>query len=129
MELHALLRSLPGGVLPPGVSAETRTFRNGESRTVYRCPFFSEGPVRGYVDGREAWLFMYGHFVFVWPLGAGQLQVRHGTLRHSIPLFDDVPITGTCEANTLREFGITWTRDHLARFISRPHSGHRRREY
>ncbi|WP_189061012.1 hypothetical protein [Longimycelium tulufanense] len=117
MELPALLRSLPGGVLPPEVRAETRTFRCGTTRTIYRCPFSTEGPVRGIWDGHEAWLFMYAHFVFVWPVGAAQLQVRHGTLRHSIPLFDDIPISGAGEATTLREFGIAWVHEHLARFI------------
>ncbi|MFB9429922.1 hypothetical protein [Streptoalloteichus tenebrarius] len=102
--------------LPPGVVAETFTYRNGRTTTIYRAPFPSEGPVRGLWEGYEALLFMYAHFVFVWPKAAGQVEVRHGTLTKSLLLWPNVPIEGQWCAETLRLFGVRWTRDHLAKF-------------
>ncbi|SHF26504.1 hypothetical protein [Streptoalloteichus hindustanus] len=102
--------------LPPGVRAETFTYRNGRTTTVYRAPFPSEGPLRGIWDGYEVLLFMYAHFVFVWPKAAGQVDVRHGTFAKSLLLFENVPIEGEWGAETLRLFGVRWARDHLAKF-------------
>jgi len=97
---------------------------NGKKMTVYRCPYPSEGPVRSTTQGVEsAWKYMYAHFVFTWPEGTARVDISHGTVEQSVPLWKAQPISGEWSARTLAYFGEVWARHHLARFRLTRHEG------
>lgn len=114
-------------VLPlgPDVVAERVTLNNGNKITTYRCPYPSEGPVETRVNGQPPTLaFMYAHFVFTWPQGSTRVDVAHGTIATSTPLWPEQSISGEWAPRTLAAFGERWALSHLARFRSRKEDEH-----
>jgi hypothetical protein len=102
----------------PGVRAETYTYRSGRTETIFKTAYATEGPTLiADRTGREAWVFMYAHFVFCWVEGAALVQVSHGSLcGPKMPLWDDIKIAGKWSGPALAGFGKGWALGHLARF-------------
>ncbi|ANN21753.1 hypothetical protein SD37_14060 [Amycolatopsis orientalis] len=102
-------------MLPPGVTAQEITYRNGRKQVIYTAPYVSEGPVlvRDLL-GRQAWMFMYAHFVFAWAEGAVQVQVSHGTLNGpKMLLWKGVSISAFWSGPALAEFGQAWAVEQM----------------
>ncbi|WP_246257046.1 hypothetical protein [Amycolatopsis anabasis] len=112
-------------VVAPGLVAEVCTDSKGREQIVYRAPFPSEGPVQCQGrSGRLLWVYMFAHFVFVWPEGRTQVDISHGTIGGGrMPLWDGVPIDGDWTSDTLARFGQGWVRDHLGKFTGGPVRG------
>ncbi|MGI8817086.1 MAG: hypothetical protein ACR2G2_17880 [Pseudonocardia sp.] len=111
------MTALDPAELRPDIRGEDVRLGNGRPVTVYRCPYPSEGPIRTRsATGRVALAFMYAHFVFTWPERSPTVDIGHGTLDSSMPLWESQPIPGEWGAQALALFGKSWTRNHLRRF-------------
>ncbi len=102
-------------MLPPGVTSQEFIYRNGRKQVIYSAPYPSEGPilVRDTL-GRQAYMFMYAHFVFTWAEGAVDVQVSHGTLAGpKMPLWQGVKISSSWSGPALAEFGKAWALDQM----------------
>lgn len=107
--------------LHPDVVAEQFALENGKKITVYRCPYPSEGPVCLRSPQQPAVLrYMYAHFVFTWAEGSSRLDIGHGTIERSAPMWKDQPISGEWSANSLARFGYSWTVRHLRKYQISP---------
>ncbi|AIG78015.1 hypothetical protein ED92_29065 [Amycolatopsis sp. MJM2582] len=102
-------------MLPPGVTAQEISYRSGRKQVIYTAPYPSEGPVLARdLLGRQAWMFMYAHFVFTWVEGAVQVQVSHGTLSGpKMPLWKGISIPAYWSGPALAEFGRAWALDQM----------------
>ncbi|WYW14281.1 hypothetical protein LCL61_01805 [Amycolatopsis coloradensis] len=102
-------------MLPPGVTAQEVSYRNGRKQVIYTAPYPSEGPVLVRDGmGRQAWMFMYAHFVFTWVEGAVRVQVSHGTLSGpKMPLWSGIGIPAYWSAPALAEFGKAWALEQM----------------
>lgn len=95
--------------LPPGVRVETFTYSNGQTQTVYRAPFRSDGPKVTSENGRRVLAYEYAAYVFRWPEGTSKLAIDHGSLNGDrMSLSSDVPVTGRWHPSTLIEFAQCW---------------------
>ncbi|ONF64192.1 hypothetical protein AVR91_0231350 [Amycolatopsis keratiniphila subsp. keratiniphila] len=102
-------------MLPPGVTAQEISYRNGRRQVIYTAPYQSEGPVLVRdAMGRQAWMFMYAHFVFTWVEGAVRVQVSHGTLSGpKMPLWSGIRIPAYWSGPALAEFGRAWALEQI----------------
>lgn len=94
--------------LPPGIRTETFTYSNGDTATVYRAPFQSDGPHMLAEAGKRVLVYVYGAYVFRWPEGTSQLDIGHGSISQHMGLHTGVTITGHWSAGRLAEFGQAW---------------------
>ncbi|MFK0250289.1 hypothetical protein ACIQUM_36770 [Amycolatopsis azurea] len=103
-------------MLPPGVTAQEITYRNDRKQVIYTAPYASEGPLLTRdLLGRQAWMFMYAHFVFTWVEGAVHVQVSHGTLAGpKMQLWKGVSIPDYWSGPALAEFGQAWALNQLS---------------
>lgn len=99
----------------PNLIAEQFLLSTGKKVTVYRCPYPSEGPVHVRLGKFQVLTFMYAHFV-TWPEGTCRVDISHGTIEGSWPLWQDHPIEGRWSADSLVRFGRSWTHRHLETF-------------
>ncbi|TCP38935.1 hypothetical protein EV191_1359 [Tamaricihabitans halophyticus] len=105
--------------LPPGVRAETFTYRNGRKTTVYKAPYQTEGPVvRKAPNGRRVLVFVYASFVFEWSEGSGSVLIGMGTLRRYSRNWSQ-PIHAPWSEQALTQFGQQWALAHMAKFRTR----------
>ncbi len=103
--------------LSPAVVPERVVLGNGRQATVYRCPYPADGPVRVDTDdGGSALTYMYAHFVFTWREGTARVDIGHGTVERSTPLWPAQPISGEWSTRALACFGEWWALRHLAMF-------------
>ncbi len=103
-------------MLPPGITTQEVSYRSGRKQVIYTAPYVSDGPVLTRdLLGRQAWMFMYAHFVFTWVEGAVQVQVSHGTLSGpKMPLWKGVSIGAYWSGPALAEFGQVWALNQLS---------------
>lgn len=102
--------------LPQGVRAETFSYANGRTETIYRAPFESDGPRLIVEEDRKVLYFMYAAYVFRWPQDTTRLDIGHGTIADHMELWTDVPITGTWTPKSLTRFAVDWARCEFRKF-------------
>lgn len=95
--------------LPEGVWAETFTYANGKTETIYKRAMAEEGPVLR-VDGRVRYLvYMYGHFVFIWSqVSRTTVDIGFGTIDSHHIEHREVAIVGNWNPDNLINFGRQW---------------------
>lgn len=96
-------------ILPPKVWAETFTYANGKSETIYKQRMTEEGPYTR-VDGAcvHHLVYMYGHWVFIWPEPSKTVTIGFGTIERHTVEYRDVPIDLTWGSDNLVAFGREW---------------------
>lgn len=102
--------------LPPGVRTETFTYSNGDTATVYRAPYQSDGPHMCSEAGKRVLVYMYAAYVFRWPEGTSQLCIGHGSIGQYMELHNGVTITGAWGPSRLSEFGQQWAAREFERY-------------
>lgn len=105
--------------LPPGVRAETFIYSNGQTTTIYRAPYESDGPRLIGENGARVLYYMYAAYVFRWQEGTTQLDVGHGSIADHMGLHKAITITGRWSPGRLAEFGQQWATDQLRRYERR----------
>lgn len=95
--------------IPLDVTTETFTYRNGKAVTIYRQPSTRDGPYVLKNGERGILAYEYASYVFLWPRGATQLNVGHGTIRQHMELWKNIPIAGRWAPETLTSFAHDWS--------------------
>lgn len=101
--------------LPEGVWAETFTYANGKTETIYKRAMAEEGPLLRVEGGVRQLVYMYGHFVFIWSqVSQTTVDIGFGTIASHHVEHRDVTITGNWNPENLITFGRQWRRRLLS---------------
>ena len=110
--------SEPPSPLPTGVWAETFTYSNGKSETIYKQALAEEGPHLRQDENRVRYLiYMYGHWVFIWSeISKATVDIAFGTIDKHHMEHREVSITGDWTPDNLIAFGRRWRRRLISQY-------------
>ncbi len=101
--------------LPEGVRAETFTYANGWSETIYKRSMAEEDPRLQVQGGVRHLVYMYGHFVFTWSqISRTTVDIGFGTISSHHIEHREIAITGNWNPDNLINFGRQWRRRLMA---------------